>query len=289
MINLLQQFLEHKNAQGASWFTIRNYRREIGEFLRFLEAHKVSLEQINPRIVRKYIVTLTGQNLSPFSIQRKLYEIRSFFRYLQAEGLADVSPEIIPVPQAPQRLPRFLTKPEITRLLCEPKSIRDQAILETFYGTGIRLNELATLNMGNLDLRERLLKVKGKGNKERIVILGQPALEAIRLYLKYRKPQPYERALFLSEAGTRLSRRSINHLVSKHGEKALGKRVTPRLLRHTFATHLHSGGADLRTIQEFLGHADVQTTQIYTHVTPERAREAYNTSHPLGGQDEQPI
>ena len=147
MISLLQQFLEYQNAKGASFYYIRNCGQEIGEFLRFLEAHSVSLGQMNKRIFRKYGNALHEQNLSPFSVRRKFDQIRSFFKWLQRENLADVNPEDVPSPKTPRPLPRFLTKSEITRLLAEPKCIRDQAILETFYGTGIRLSELVGLDI----------------------------------------------------------------------------------------------------------------------------------------------
>jgi len=283
MINLLQQFLDHQNAKGASFYTIRNYGREIGEFLAFAEKQGiVSPEQINKRIMRRYGNALHEQNLSPFSVRRKFDQIRSFFKWLQREGLANVRPEDVPSPKTPRLLPRFLTKPEITRLLAEPKCIRDQAILETFYGTGIRLSELVTLDIDDLERTKGLLRVRGKGNKERYVVLGTPAFEAILLYFHHRNPEPYERALFLNEAGTRLSRRSVNHLVRKHGE-SIGKTVTPHLIRHTFATHMLDGGADLRVLQELLGHTSLRTTQIYAHTTQARITEVYNNSHPMGG------
>jgi len=282
MINLLQQFLEYQNAKGASFFYIRNCGREIGEFLVFAEGWGiVSLEQMNKSIFRKYGKALREQNLSPFSIRRKFDQIRSFFKWLQREGLADVNPEDVPSPKTPRPLPRFLTKSEVTRLLAEPKCIRDQAILETFYGTGIRLSELVGLDIDDLERTRGLLRVQGKGNKERYVVLGTPAYEAIQLYLHHRNPEPYEQALFLSEAGTRLSRRSVNHLVRKHGE-SIGKTVTPHLLRHTFATHMLDGGADLRVLQELLGHESLRTTQIYAHTTQARITEVYNNSHPMG-------
>lgn len=285
MIDLLTRFLEYQSAKGASWYTVRNYSHAISKLLRFAqERNIVNPEQMNSEFFREYIMVLTEQKLSPFTIDQRLQPIRSFFGFLQREGLADVSPEIVPVPKTPQRLPRFLTKAEMEKLLSEPKSIRDQAILETFYGTGIRLGELASLNIDDLERMKGLLRVRGKGGKERIVMLGQPALEAIQLYLQHRNPQPYERALFLNEAGSRLSRRSVNHLVRKYGLKVLGKSVTPHLLRHTFATHLLEGGMSIRYIQELLGHSSLQTTQVYAHVTQEKAKEVYNNSHPLGEQ-----
>jgi len=168
-------------------------------------------------------------------------------------------------------------------LLLEPKSMRDQTILETFYSTGIRLGELVGLDIDDFDRRQGLLRVNGKGDKERLVILGHPAIEAILLYLQHRNPEPYERALFLCRRGKRIPRRTVNHLVRKHGEKALGKPITPHLLRHTFATHLLDGGCDLRVLQELLGHESLRTTQIYTHTTQEKMKEVYNNSHPMGG------
>lgn len=278
MINFLQGFLAYQAAKGASHYTLRNYRREISEFLEFAQG-----VEIDRQVIRKYISWLTRRGLSPFSIARRLYEIKSFFRFLHQEGLAEVNPESVPVPRVPQRLPRFLTKEEVIRLLAKPKPLRDQAILETFYSTGIRLGELVSLDVDSLDLRGRLLRVNGKGNKERLVILNGPASEAIKLYLQRRNGHSGEQALFLGEMGTRLSRRAVNHLVRKYGKQAgIRKAVTPHLLRHTFATHLLGGGADLRVLQELLGHASLQTTQIYAHATAEGTRTVYNSSHPLG-------
>ncbi len=294
---LLQSFLDYHSVKGASPYTLRNYKREIGEFLAFAQEYivmaggmnlgssSVMPEQINRNVVSKYLAVLTEQRLSPFSIQRKMYELRSFFRWLQREGLAELRPEAIPVPAAPQKLPRFLTQEEMNGLLCISKPLRDQAILETFYGTGIRLGELVGLNIDDLFLNARLLRVTGKGSKERYVCMGKPALEILKLYLAHRNGDGKESAFFLNEAGTRLSRRSVNHLVRKYGERAgLQRAITPHLIRHTFATHMLDGGANLRVIQELLGHKDLRTTQIYAHATPEGIRAAYNNCHPLGGR-----
>lgn len=242
---------------------------------------------INGHLTREalsaYIVHLRERGLCVSSIRRSLYEVRSFLRFLKLEGLSDFNPSDIPIPKAPRPLPRFLTKPEVTRLLDQPKSLRDQAILEVFYATGIRRGELARLNIEDVILDKGLIKIHGKGNVERLGLLGEAALNALRLHIKQRDGHSDCLALFLNNNGARLSTRSINEIVKKHGKAAgIRTRVTPHALRHTFATHLLEGGADLRTVQELLGHSSLQTTQIYTHVTQEAARVVYENSHPLG-------
>jgi integrase/recombinase XerC len=194
-------------------------------------------------------------------------------------------------PKIPKRLPDYLELQEIEALLTAPDPVdpqgqRDRAILEVLYASGVRVSELVSLNLGNVDLRQGELRVWGKGAKERLALLGEPACRALKHYLqdgrlKLIKENKAPHALFLNRLGGRLSTRSVSSILDKYARLAgLGRRVTPHIMRHTFATHLLDGGADLRTVQELLGHADLSTTQIYTHVSQTRAREVYRKAHP---------
>jgi len=218
------------------------------------------------------------RGLAPASIARRLYELRSFFAYLKKEGFAVISPKDIEIPKVPKALPRFLSPDQIKALLDQPARPRDRAILEVLYSTGIRLAELVGLNIEDVFWDERLVRVNGKGNKERYVILGDPALQALREYLNGRKLGP----LFLGRISSRISRQTVAHIVRAAGIKAgITQPVTPHLLRHSFATHLLEGGMNTRYIQQLLGHSNLATTQRYVHVRDQRREEVYHNCHPL--------
>ena len=289
----LQRYVTHLTVEkDASPYTVRNYLQEITQFLDFLKDEGVdSWDGVDRQMLRRYLLWLRKEGYVEASMARKLSEVRSFCRYLVQEGDLESNPlEVVSSPKVPKRLPRYLKADEIEALLnapdiSTPQGQRDKAILEILYAAGVRLSELVALNLSDLDFSKGQMLVWGKGGKERIVLLGDPAVRALRMYMNDGRRELLrkrtEKALFLNRFGGRLSRRSIGLILDKYSKLAgLWKKVTPHLLRHTFATHMLEGGADLRAVQELLGHAQPTTTEIYTHVTPSRLREVYLKSHP---------
>ena len=289
----LEGYLKHLRVEkDASPYTVRNYSQEIQQFFLFLEREDVdSWEQVDRQVLRRYLLWLRQEGYVEASMARKLSELRSFCRYLIEEGALTSNPfDLVTSPKVPKRLPRYLQQEEIDALLAapdlsKPLGQRDRAILELLYAAGIRLSELVSLDLDNLNLTTGQVVVWGKGGKERLVLLGDPAVNALRTYIRDGRVkllgQKRSEALFLNRFGGRLSRRSIGLILDKYSKMAgLWKKVTPHLLRHTFATHILEGGANLRVVQELLGHAQPTTTEIYTHVTPSRLREVYLRSHP---------
>ncbi len=251
-------------------------------------------------MLRRYLAWLNSRNYVKASVARRLSELRSFGRYLVREKVVAVNPFLaVASPKVPKYLPAPLSVSETVALLSAPdtttpRGLRDRAILETLYGGGVRVSELTGLNLTNVDWQRCELLVWGKGAKERVALLGRPALAALRAYVDLGRPQLLARveqgatsnALFLNRFGGRLTTRSVMNILRRCSRIAgLEKRVTPHTLRHSFATHLLDGGADLRSVQELLGHALLATTQIYTHVSQSRAREVYLRSHPLAHAD----
>jgi site-specific recombinase XerD len=245
--------------------------------------------------MRKYIVHLKKSNYSARSISRKISTIRSFFNFLSREGITKINPTInLITPKIDKKLPYFLYLQEINKLIEAPpqdtiSGIRDKAILELLYGTGIRVGELVNLNIKDIDFYEKTIRIFGKGSKERILPLGVPSIKATQEYITKRnlfmKDIAINRndlnALLLNRFGGRLSARSIRRIIIKYMKIAgLNKKISPHVLRHSFATHLLGGGADLRSVQELLGHESLSTTQIYTHITKERLKIIYKKSHP---------
>jgi len=279
--------------KNASPHTVDNYRREIEECLSFLEEQGVhNWPDVDRSVLRRYLSWLNAQGYAKASVARRLSELRSFGRFLMREGIVPANPfRAVSSPKLAQRLPVPLSVQETVALLSAPdvttpQGLRDRAILEALYSGGLRVSELVGLNVEDIDWGRGELRVLGKGAKERIAFLGRPALEAVRAYLEEGRPHLLQdrvsNALFLNRSGGRLTTRSVMNLLKKYSRMAgLEKRVTPHTLRHTFATHLLDGGADLRSVQELLGHALLTTTQIYTHVSQSRAREVYLRSHPL--------
>ncbi len=289
----LQRYMTHLRVEKeASPYTLRNYSHEIAEFLDFLKGERVgSWDDVDRQVLRRYLLWLRKEGYVEASMARKLSELRSFCRYLVQEGVLESNPiEVVSSPKLPKRLPRYLKMDEIEALLnapdvSTPQGQRNKAILELLYGAGIRLSELVNLNLRDLHLGKGQILVWGKGGKERVALLGEPAIRALRMYINDGREElaanKTSDALFLNRYGGRLSRRSIGLILDKYSKLAgLWKKVTPHLLRHTFATHMLEGGADLRAVQELLGHAQPTTTEIYTHVTPSRLREVYLKSHP---------
>lgn len=289
----LRRFLDYLVAErNASPYTISNYRREIAQFLMFLEGEGITQWSDVTRVVlRRYLGWLNSQGYAKASIARRLSELRSFGRFLMREGIVPQNPfRAISSPKLPKRLPSAISQPDAKTLvtapsLATPQGLRDRAMLEVLYGGGVRVSELVGLNLASLDTRRRELLVWGKGAKERIVLLGQPAVNALVDYIDHGRPKLLKRttnALFLNRLGGRLTTRSVMTTTKKYTHLAgIEKKVSPHTLRHTFATHLLDGGADLRSVQELLGHARLSTTQIYTHISQNRAREVYLRSHPL--------
>ncbi len=281
--------------KGYSEHTVSGYGRDLAEFAAMLPDDLDSGE-LNASHVRRFVVSLHGKN-SGATVARKLSALRSFFKYLQREkGLENDPAATVSGPKVGRYLPVFLTVDEVFRLLESPEKkdrfmLRDRAVLELLYSTGMRVSELCSRDMADLDFETEMLRVRGKGNKERLVPVGRPALEAVKAWLPLRdrliaaraeRGRPVEReGLFLNGRGSRLSSRSVERLVKAYGERAgIPQSVTPHALRHSFATHLLEMGADLRSVQELLGHASLSTTQRYTHLTLDHLTDVYDKAHP---------
>jgi len=271
-----------------------NYRIDLAQFVEFMRGRRLNTwKQVGTSEIRAYLAYLTDLGLARVSILRKIASLRSFFKYLALEGVVENNPFVnFRAPKRQKKLPQFLYTREIEELLSfednSPKGLRDRAILEVLYGTGMRVSELTGLNLENLDLDRGYIWVYGKGAKERITFLGGKGSQALKDYLLRGRPfylkqrqGPVERAVFLNKNGTRLSARSIRRLLDDYVHKAaLEKKVSPHTLRHSFATHMLEGGADLRTVQELLGHVSIATTQIYTHLERDKIKKAYKRAHP---------
>lgn len=272
--------------KAASVHTLKNYLADLNHLIRFLkERGSVDLLKVDAQILRSYVASLFGK-LEPASIARRLSSVRAYYRFLLKKGVLELSPaEDLTLPKLPKKLPRFLVQDEAKALMEAeagregPGTLRDVAILEILYGTGIRVGELAGLKFQDMDLGEAWVRVRGKGNKERIVPLGGKAMAALRAYLQERGTGPGP--LFLNPQGARLTERSIQRIVKRRALRAgIVKRTTPHTLRHSFATHLLEEGADLRGIQELLGHSSLSTTQKYTQVSVQHLMEVYDKAHP---------
>jgi tyrosine recombinase XerC len=270
--------------KNLSPLTLRNYRSDITHFETYLrEQEDATLLTADRMMVRRYLAALKEGGMAGASLTRKVSTIRSFYKYLVREEKIPSSPLVgLVAPKRERRLPHILSREQLAAIIetaddNSPRGLRNRAILELMYAAGVRLSEVVGIDVRHLDLEERTLLVRGKGNKERIVLLGSPAEKAVRRYLAQGRPKlctGAEMALFVNRDGKRLSGRSIEKIVRTHAMKSgLDERVWPHLLRHSFATHLLDGGADLRVVQDLLGHASAETTQIYTHVTEERQRE----------------
>ncbi len=295
----IRQFLRSlETERNLSPFTIDAYRIDLEQFADFLKISYPDLWQagiynsVTKQHIRSFLAYLSQQGLSRKSIGRKLAAIRSFFKFLMRVGTIENNPaKSIQTPKAEKKLPAFLSIQEAFDLLelpdkSTPQGIRDRAILEIFYGTGIRLRELTNIEMGDVDFHENLIRVVGKGNKERLVPMGKMVVEALRRYLKIRSkflPQNGDQmtALFLSNRAKRISPRTVQARVHHYLQQISDiSSLSPHLLRHTFATHLLEAGADLEAVKELLGHASLSTTQIYTHVTMEKLKKIYDQAHP---------
>ena len=293
METLLERFLTYLEAsRNASPYTVKNYRNDIAQFLAYCQAQGVhSLQDVDRSLLRGYLAELDAAGYVKASIARRVAELRSFGDFLMREEVLEHNPfRQVGAPRIPQRLPRYLTVAELEILLAvpdtsTPRGLRDRAIIEVLYAAGIRVSELVSLDLGDVDLDQAQVRVIGKGSKERIGLLGRPAVHAVRTYLRVGRPALLKKqptgALWLNHRGGRLTVRGVALILSQAGKQAgIHTPVSPHILRHTFATHLLDGGADLRVVQELLGHASLVTTQIYTHVSQSRAREVYLRAHP---------
>lgn len=290
---LSQEYVYYLRAQQhVAPNTVRNYSHDLGGFVHFSNTGGIeSAEGIDLNTIRLYLGDLRQQKIGTSSILRKISTLRMFLRYLIVEKEIDVIS--IPRafgPKAERRLPNFLTVDEMELLLKAPDvstiiGLRDRSILETLYATGMRVSELTSLNVESLDLESSEIRVWGKGSKERVVLMGKKAIEALRVYLTDARPLLLWRtrtpALFLNRFGERIATRRIQYLVERYAREAgLQMRIHPHMFRHSMATHLLDGGADLRVIQELLGHVSVATTEIYTHVSMAQLRHSYLKAHP---------
>ncbi len=289
--------------RNVSPYTVRNYTSDlVGNskrgtqkgFFQFLRLKNIeSLDKADKWVLREYLAYLSNQGVAKASIARKLSAIRSFYRYLARENILDSNPmEHSVSPKLDKRLPEFLTIEEVVKLLqtpdlSTPQGLRDRALMELIYASGLRVSELVNLNIENINMESYEIRVWGKGSKERMVLMGEYAATSINNYLANGRPKLLVKkdgggALFLNRDGNRLTERMVQIIIRKYARlAAIDKEVHPHMLRHTFATHMLDGGADLRVVQELLGHENLSTTQIYTHITQGQARKVYLAAHPM--------
>ena len=293
---LVRSFLKHLEIEkNYSSHTIESYRNDLVAFSRFASEENISEpKKIDRDVLRKFFARLFDEQYSKKSIARKIASLRSFFKFLKRKRIVDSNPVLsIATPRLDKRLPGFLDEPSMQRLLDLPDrltldGLRDAAILEVFYSTGIRLSELVELNTGDIDRPSRLIKVTGKGRKQRIVPIGDKAIDSIDQYLKARVDAKHAsdgdktlQAVFLTSRNKRIYPQIVGNIVRRYiGQVSELEKKSPHVLRHTFATHLLNRGADLKAVKDLLGHESLSTTQIYTHVTTERLKKVYHQSHP---------
>lgn len=292
---MLEEFIRHISLErNLSSHTIRNYFSDLSQFYEYLTGVLKKdtlliedLRNIDHIILRAFLANLYEKGLSKSSVARKISTIRTFFNYMCREGNLINNPgKMVSTPKRGKTLPNFLSVDEADRLLGTPVgedrlSIRDRAILETFYSAGLRIGEIVAINLEDLNLSEGLIKVKGKGKKERIVPVGKKAVDAIKKYLATSQ-LTNTLPLFLNKYSKRITTRSVHRIVDKYKKLSGLWDITPHSLRHSFATHLLEGGADLRSVQEMLGHASLSTTQRYTHISMDKLMEVYDKAHPRG-------
>lgn len=312
---LAEEFLKYLEARGMSRHTLINYRIDLESFWKAMQELQIQdLGAVDHLAIRRYLAELAAKKYARRTVSRRLSSVRSLYRFLCKNEYLSSNPLLaVSTPKLDKKLPSFLMADETARLMESigtgtPLGLRDRALFETIYAGGLRVSEAVGLNMDGVDLAAASLRVLGKGNKERIVPIGREAVAALRHYITYgrgrlqqksihtlsapqadgqtqtqpRSPQRQGQApLFLNRDGGRLSARSVRRSLDSYVQKlALTKKVSPHTLRHSFATHMLDNGADLRTVQELLGHANISTTQIYTHVTRERMKNIYNAAHP---------
>jgi len=284
--NSIESFIDYLSIErGLSPNTLQAYRRDLCQFRDWL---KKEFLQVDSALIGNYLATLREKGNKSRTLNRKLSVVRMFYKFLYTEGKTDHNPvEGVSSPRLGRKIPSFLSEKEVEALLeassvDEQYGIRDRAILEVVYGAGLRISELINLNLTDLNLKGGWVKVLGKGSKERIVPLGREACRWVRIYLRKRRTETTDKlSLFCNRYGKRLSRQACWKIIKKYSQKAgITKKISPHTLRHSFATHLLSRDADLRFVQELLGHTNISTTQIYTHITQERLKKVYKKYHP---------
>jgi integrase/recombinase XerD len=299
---LILDFLAYLELErGLSQNTLGAYRSDLSQLEEFLNRRGVDVAATSHGDLAEFLSELAaGRDERPpvaaATLGRKVACLRSFYRHLRREGTIAHDPTAeLRGPRKTQRLPRVLTRGEVSRLLREPKGteprpLRDRALLEVMYACGLRASEVVALDLGDIDLDEQMLRARGKGSKERLVPIGRQAVAALRAYCERGRPAlvgvAVESRLFVNRRGTGLTRQGLYKIVQGHARRAgLLEKMSPHTLRHTFATHLLAGGCDLRSLQEMLGHADLATTQIYTHLSAERLKDAYFSAHPRASRE----
>ena len=291
----IEQFIAYlKVERNYSKHTVSSYDFDLSDFMKFLTNENgvlPSIEDVDHLTIRSYLANLQERQLSRSTVVRRLSSLRSFYKYLCRRGYLETDPtSALSSPKIQRKLPDFLEISEIDLLLSAPDTndilgLRDQAILELLYSTGMRVSELLSLDLSDVDHGNAIVKVRGKGKKERIIPIGRPAMSSLNNYLEKRNELAGNKsfqAIFLSERGNRIpDSKSIGRRITKYAQAVgIKKKITPHTFRHTFATHLLNAGADLRSVQELLGHTNLVTTQIYTHVTADRLKKVYEKTHP---------
>jgi integrase/recombinase XerD len=296
----IDEFLAYLSCErGLAKNTIESYGRDLSQFEAFaIDVHGIELDDVSEDIILSYVKTMRDQGKANSSISRSISSIRGFYGFARHEGLMEDDPAAnISSPKQEKTLPQVLNAEEVAILLEAPATntlsgIRDKAMLETMYATGMRVSELVSLNLGDIDTHMGYAKCIGKGSKERIVPMGRAACLWVETYLRSARGQltqgRREKALFVNCRGKRLTRQGFWKLIKGYEKKCgISKDVTPHILRHCFATHLLENGADLRSVQEMLGHSDIATTEIYTHLTKGKLKEIYDRTHPRAGGEEE--
>ena len=291
MRQTVARFLRYLQVErNCSELTIKSYREDLEILIEYLVdvGHSLRPDAVTPLDLRRYVAALHDAGYAKTSISRRLACMRSFFKFAQREGICQSNPaKPLRNPRRERKLPHFLTGKEIGKLLLAPPAkeamgLRDRAILETLYSAGLRVSELVGIDVEDLDLEDGLVRVRGKGKRERLAPLGSHAIKAVKRWLKVREPNRKTKgALFLNKFGGRLTTRSVARMLDKYLKlTGLDLRTSPHTLRHSFATHLLDRGADIRSVQELLGHKSLVTTQIYTHVSTAGLRKVYERAHP---------
>lgn len=293
MESLIQEFIEYLgHEKGLATNTLESYGRDLRQYCGFLsEDTSQTPETASQATIVAYLMMLRKQGKATATIARRLAALKAFYQFMLKENYVTKDPtDELSSPKLERKLPKVLTVEEVEKLLNQPDTsnptgIRDKAMLEVLYATGIRVSELVSLNLDDVDFDEGFVRCVGKGSKERVVPIGEIAVNSLKAYLSKGRPKlvsnPNENALFLNHHGRRLTRQGFWKIVKKYAAQlGIRKEITPHTLRHSFATHLLENGADIRAVQEMLGHADISTTQIYTHVTKDRLKDVYARSHP---------
>lgn len=295
----LHMFMNYLSVErGLANNTLESYERDLTHYLNYLKDEGIlQLKDSKKTHITQYLLQLKQQGRATATISRTMVSIRSIYQFLVRERMLSLDPSLhMNTPKVNRRLPKTLNVNEVEQLLncpdfSKPQGMRDKAMLEVLYASGIRVTELVSLNVSSVNLNMGFVRVIGKGSKERIIPLGRIAIQYLDQYIqtmrsKLIKRDPDVDALFLNHLGTRLSRQGFWKIIKKYAKQAnINKEITPHTLRHSFATHLLENGADLRSVQEMLGHADISTTQIYTHITKSRMKEVYDQTHPRAKMD----